>query len=380
MSILVFGDEQDFHSAVAKSSEKFNASVEHAESSDVAGDFFDAIKPELVVFCFDGVDKAEVGLKALYAHSEIAAFTDFTTLLLCTKNETETALNLCLKGVFNDYIIAKPLQDGAQLKWRIQSLLSAYQTKPKTVIHNILSQLSEMQTRLANSGAEATSPNSRINTLNRQKLSRAHDGLRAALHQHLLPLISSQAGEVNHEQNQSVIKQQISSLVGDYSGTIDDIIHSLIKSLVEQYQSVDNSLDSALKVAKSAVKPTIMVVDDNSGFREPVTQMLLDEGYRVIASDAGTKAVGMIIREGPDLVLMDYQMPAMDGLETIKQVKELLNGAKTPFFIMITGHSSEDVVQEARGVGVDGFLVKPLRKADLLEKVNAKLGNNRVKS
>jgi len=43
MSILVFGDEQDFHNAVAKASEKFNSSVEHAESSDVAGDFFDAI-------------------------------------------------------------------------------------------------------------------------------------------------------------------------------------------------------------------------------------------------------------------------------------------------------------------------------------------------
>ncbi len=380
MSILVFGDEQDFHNAVAKASEKFNSSVEHAESSDVAGDFFDAIKPELVVFCFDGVDKAEVGLKALYAHSEIAAFTDFTTLLLCAKNETDTALNLCLNGVFNDYLIAKPLQDGAQLEWRIQSLLSAYQAKPKTAIHNILSQLSEMQTRLANSSAEATSPNSRINTLNRQKLNSAHDELRAELQQHLLPFISSQAGEVNHEQSQSVIKEEINSLVSDFSGTIDDIIQSLVKKLVEEYQSIDNNLDTAFKVAKSAVKPTVLVVDDNSGFREPVTQMLVDEGYRVITSDAGTKAVGMIIREGPDLVLMDYQMPAMDGLETIKQVRELLNGAKTPFFFMITGHSTEDIVQEAREVGVDGFLVKPLRKSDLLEKVNAKLGDKKVKS
>jgi DNA-binding response OmpR family regulator len=129
MSILGFGNEQDFHTAIAKACKKFDSTVEHAESSDVAGFFFDAIKPELVVFCFDGVDKAEVGLKALYAHSEIAAFTDFTTLLLCTKNETETALNLCLKGVFKDYIIAKPLQDGAQLEWRIQALLSAYQAK-----------------------------------------------------------------------------------------------------------------------------------------------------------------------------------------------------------------------------------------------------------
>lgn len=374
MSILAFGDEQNFHAAIARAAKKHEQTIEHAETVAVAGDYFDAIKPELLVLCFDSVEKSEIGIKALYAHSELAAFTDFMTLLLCSKNETDIALQLCLDRIFNDYHIAKPLQDSAQLEWRLHSLMSMYRSSPKSAINNIASQLEIVQKTLVQNRHEVSNPASLLNTGNRQKLSNLANQLRESL----LPVMASPNTAVTQHPSQQQVTTIIDRALGGISGNIDEIITNIIGTILTQYAALDKDLSTVSKVVNIVSKPVIMVIDDNAGFRETVTQILVDEGYKVITSNLGSKAVGMIIRETPDLVLVDYQMPAMDGLGTIKQVKQLLNGARLPSFIMVTGNSSKDVVTQAKAVGVDGFLVKPLRRTELLEKVKARLGQRNV--
>lgn len=369
MSILAFGDEQDFHAALARAAKNHEHTIEHAETATVAGNWFDSMRPELLVLCFESVEKSEIGLKSLYAHSELAAFTEFKTLLLCSKNETDEALRLCLDRVFDDYQIAKPLQDSAQLEWRLQSLMLGYRSTNKAAIKQISAQLEKIKIKLQQSSHELSSPASPLNTHNTDKLA----SMQSQLQERLLSLIAVPNNSTQN-QIQPHLTAEINNALSGFSGDINDLLNNLVKTIMMQYASLDSDINSTSKVIKHASKPVIMVVDDNAGFREPVTQMLLDEGYKVIISDAGSKAVGMIIREGPELVLMDYQMPAMNGIETIKQVKELLNGARTPSFIMVTGNSAQDVVKQAKAVGVDRFLVKPVRRTDLLEKVKDLLG------
>ncbi len=92
--------------------------------------------------------------------------------------------------------------------------------------------------------------------------------------------------------------------------------------------------------------------------------LLLDsqshKGYRVMISDAGTSAVGIILRESPDLGLIDYQMPAMNGLEIIKRLRELLKAARAPGFISVAqGIAPEILFGTLKKLVLMAFLLNP---------------------
>src|SRR5262249_59884252 len=102
--------------------------------------------------------------------------------------------------------------------------------------------------------------------------------------------------------------------------------------------------------------PTILVVDDEQLIRWTLTSRLADEGYRVF--EAGTAADALKrVREGVDLVLLDYRLPDSDGLTVLKQIKE--NDPDT-LVIMLTAFSNVDTAVEARAHGANKYANQPL--------------------
>jgi two-component system nitrogen regulation response regulator NtrX len=71
-------------------------------------------------------------------------------------------------------------------------------------------------------------------------------------------------------------------------------------------------------VEELATQKTILVVDDEDGVRESVREVLSDEGYRVVDTSDGTRVLGMIREERPELVLLDIWMPQVDGIGLLK--------------------------------------------------------------
>jgi DNA-binding NtrC family response regulator len=116
---------------------------------------------------------------------------------------------------------------------------------------------------------------------------------------------------------------------------------------------------------------TILVVDDEIGIRELLSEILADEGHTVrLAENAGT-ARDTRARERPDLVLLDIWMPDTDGISLLKEWKA--GGQLTMPVVMMSGHATIDTAVEATRIGAMDFLEKPIALQKLLATVKRAL-------
>lgn len=109
-------------------------------------------------------------------------------------------------------------------------------------------------------------------------------------------------------------------------------------------------------------KSTVLIVDDEEGIVESLTGILEDDGYAVMSASSGEEALKRFDEQTPDLILLDVWMPGMDGIETLKHIREKNSNTSV---IMVSGHSNIDTAVDAIKLGAYDFLEKPLS----LEKV-----------
>ena len=111
---------------------------------------------------------------------------------------------------------------------------------------------------------------------------------------------------------------------------------------------------------------TILIVDDSASMRQLVTFALKDAGYDVIAAVDGKDALGKLNGTKVDMVVTDLNMPNMDGITLIKQLRSSPASKFTPV-IMLTTESQESRKQEGKTAGASGWLVKPFTPDKLIE-------------
>jgi DNA-binding NtrC family response regulator len=120
----------------------------------------------------------------------------------------------------------------------------------------------------------------------------------------------------------------------------------------------------------------ILVVDDEIGIRELLSEILADEGHVVVTADSAASARAMRQAEPPDLVLLDIWMPDTDGVTLLKEWAA--NGQLTMPVIMMSGHATIDTASEAARFGALDFLEKPIAMARLLSSVKHGLEHGRL--
>jgi DNA-binding NtrC family response regulator len=121
---------------------------------------------------------------------------------------------------------------------------------------------------------------------------------------------------------------------------------------------------------------TILVVDDEVGIRELLSEILSDEGHAVMTAENAAVARQLRLAEAPDLVLLDIWMPDTDGVTLLKEWAS--NGQLTVPVIMMSGHATIDTAVEATRFGALDFLEKPIALARLLAAVKSGLERGRV--
>jgi CheY-like chemotaxis protein len=117
---------------------------------------------------------------------------------------------------------------------------------------------------------------------------------------------------------------------------------------------------------------TVLVVDDDDDFNNPLRDSLSDVGFNVLTVNSGLKAVKMLQygNENVDVVLLDYSMPVLDGTQTLKHLKDQFPNVKT---IGVTGVSTSQLPAAYRN-GVERLLVKPIKTPDLVTAIHSVLG------
>ncbi len=121
---------------------------------------------------------------------------------------------------------------------------------------------------------------------------------------------------------------------------------------------------------------TILVVDDEVGIRELLSEILSDEGHVVFTAENAAAARALRHAESPDLVLLDIWMPDTDGVTLLKEWAS--GGQLTMPVIMMSGHATIDTAVEATRFGALDFLEKPIALARLLGAVKSGLERGRL--
>jgi len=122
------------------------------------------------------------------------------------------------------------------------------------------------------------------------------------------------------------------------------------------------------------MKKKIMIVDDSASVRQLVSSTLVDGGYEVVDAVDGQDALDKFQASPTDLVISDLNMPIMDGIELVKQLRSLPGQRFLPI-IMLTTESQDAKKQEGRAAGASGWLVKPFKAEQILSVVKMVLVN-----
>ncbi len=101
----------------------------------------------------------------------------------------------------------------------------------------------------------------------------------------------------------------------------------------------------------------VLIVDDEPDFCDALRDILRSKGFEVAIALSGEEALPAYMQEKPDVVLLDIQMPGMDGLETLRELKVLDQGANV---IMVTAIEDDEIVKRATAEGALDYITKPV--------------------
>jgi phosphoserine phosphatase RsbU/P len=114
----------------------------------------------------------------------------------------------------------------------------------------------------------------------------------------------------------------------------------------------------------------ILVVEDDPFYRRVLEKRLANEGHEILTASDGREGMRVIVASEPDLVLSDWMMPEVDGLELCQSVKTGLKDA-APYFILLTAKGELDDKLLGLQTGADDYIVKPCDHTELVARIRA---------
>ena len=113
---------------------------------------------------------------------------------------------------------------------------------------------------------------------------------------------------------------------------------------------------------------TILIADDEEDLRMLVAITLEDSAYRIVTAVDGEQALNQIRQIRPDLVILDWKMPRVNGLEVVKQLRQDPTTMRIPVVLLTANHCQKDQAQ-VQALGIVAYLVKPFSPLELLHLV-----------
>lgn len=121
----------------------------------------------------------------------------------------------------------------------------------------------------------------------------------------------------------------------------------------------------------------ILIVDDDQNLLRMLRRTLVYEGFEVITGTNGSEALDAVHSEQPDLLILDWMMPKMDGLSVVETLRSVDNPIP---IIMLTARDAVESRVEGLENGADDYLIKPFAPAELVARINAQLRKSNPKS
>lgn len=338
---------------------------------------FDRRQPQVLVLAFNTLANAERYCLGLYRLSSKIHSQPLRTVILCNKDELKQVSDLCLKQQsFDDYVLFWPLNHDAPrlrmtLHHALRELANLSNSGPSPAEFAAQARrLAELETLLDQQMALG----GRSIEVANQAIEKAEHDIDAALHGFSQRLGQGGLPGVIDVRDAAGLDREIAGLRRDH---INPPMRAAAESMKPLKRWVDEfkqecapHLESAraMSVMAEQVRPTILVVDDDEFQHKMVARLLASEPCNLVFAASGAEALKVVGKSVPDLVLMDIQMPGMDGLEVTRRIKSVPHLAAIPV-VMITGKSEGNIVVDSLKAGACDFVVKPFDREKLAAKV-----------
>ena len=126
-----------------------------------------------------------------------------------------------------------------------------------------------------------------------------------------------------------------------------------------------------------AASPTILAVDDNLAFNYAICRTLQQAGYQCLNAQTGSQALTMAENGRPDLILLDVNLPDVNGFEVCRRLKANPDTQNIPVVFLSATQTSSHAKEMGKSVGGDGFLFAPVETAQLLTVIQGALVRSR---
>jgi YesN/AraC family two-component response regulator len=113
------------------------------------------------------------------------------------------------------------------------------------------------------------------------------------------------------------------------------------------------------------MKKSILICDDEEGIRESL-KLILEKEYDLFFASNGHEAIEILNKNNADIAIMDIKMPRMDGIETMRKLREIKSDLK---ILVTSGYKSVETAKEAIAAGASDYMVKPFDRGEILKAV-----------
>ena len=148
----------------------------------------------------------------------------------------------------------------------------------------------------------------------------------------------------------------------------EEDIHAAIGRILNERESQNEHPSAESRVAKASAALDVLVAEDNTVNQMVMQRLLHKRGHRVVVAGSGKAALEALETQRFDLILMDVQMPELDGLEATREIRrrELGEAQRTPI-VALTAHAMSGDRERCLAAGMDGYMTKPVNPSELDE-------------
>lgn len=341
-SILIAADSEPRARRVTRFiAEAFGSVQASIEPAQTASDF-EASRPAVLVLAFAALDAAQDYCNRLFRSSPLAHLTPHKTIVLCSADELQRAYEACEAGIFDDYVPFWPQPLDVR--------------RLDMAIHRGLDQMATTSCDAV--GVDQLAAHARyIARLTPHLAEHAHRFAHAIGRTHAAADAAARSG--------GPAFQRCFRQVGESVDALCSAAQGLAGALGPQLEAV-----RVMGALTERIRPTVLAVEDDAVEQTQLAHLLDNTKVELTHASSGAQAFSSIWTRRPDLVLMDIDLPDVNGMEVTRRLKSVVPLASIPV-ILVAAYGRRSVVMESLKAGAADFMIKPLRRSTVLEKLEA---------
>jgi PleD family two-component response regulator len=375
--VLVAGEEAKEARQLVELLKNHFDNVWSSTNADTAVAEFEEYAPDIILMAFKTLEHAERYYLALHRFGQSIYRRRHRTILLCRKEDTVAAFELCKKRFFDDYVLYWPNpQDGLRIPMSVWLAAREIQAENKD----------------GPTGPELRTHANHLEALDRNLTHELAEGVRqAAVADDSLRALERALSGANDEFSHHLV-------IGGANGAIeikdpDALVRELAAFKKRQIECARTARDQGVQPMNSWAKelkgkvtpalartralatqvrqsqPVVLVIDDDEAMRSALEPVLASLGYDLVLAGSGHQALRELAHLQPDAILMDVKLTDTNGIDLTRQLRSIPQLAHTPVVLM-SGDSRRDTLIHGIEAGATDFLAKPFTREVLRAKLD----------